>query len=105
MKSRKRIPLGRPSLPVWIPATVKLPLGGIRWTVPKVTGCISVQVPGLYWFNAGLGKVAKEFFSASALAEDGYFTRDGLLSVLDDHRQKGINHSHRLWILLNIEVW
>ncbi len=58
-----------------------------------------------YWFNAGLGEVAKEFFSASALAEDGYFTRDGLLSVLDDHRQKGINHSHRLWILLNIEVW
>lgn len=58
-----------------------------------------------YWFKADLGDVARDLFSASALAEDGYFTREGLISVLDDHQRKGINHSHRLWILLNIEMW
>jgi asparagine synthase (glutamine-hydrolysing) len=58
-----------------------------------------------YWFKQTLGEVTADLFSRSALAEDGYLERDGLLSVLDDHRSRGIDHSHRLWILLNLEVW
>jgi asparagine synthase (glutamine-hydrolysing) len=58
-----------------------------------------------YWFKRELGEVTAGLFSRSALAEDGFLDREGLLGVLADHREKGINHSHRLWILLNLEVW
>jgi len=58
-----------------------------------------------YWFRGSLGEFAAELFSESCVAEAGYVRRDGLLSVLADHRERGINHSHRLWMLLNLEMW
>jgi asparagine synthase (glutamine-hydrolysing) len=58
-----------------------------------------------YWFRGTLGAATASLFSASALATDGYFDRDGLLSLLEEHRYRGIDHSHRLWMLLNLETW
>ena len=58
-----------------------------------------------YWFQGALGELTAELFRGSSLAEAGYLERDGMLSVLEDHRQRGIDHSHRLWILLNLEIW
>jgi asparagine synthase (glutamine-hydrolysing) len=58
-----------------------------------------------YWFRGPLGELAAELFRDSCVAEAGYLTREGLLSVLADHRERGINHSHRLWMLLNLEMW
>jgi asparagine synthase (glutamine-hydrolysing) len=58
-----------------------------------------------YWFKSSLGEVTERLFRDSSLAKEGYFNRDGLLSVLEEHRHQGVDHSHRLWMLLNLEVW
>ncbi len=57
------------------------------------------------WFKDKLGTIAEDLFVHSALAEAGHFCRDGLLAVLNEHRYRGVDHSHRLWMLLNLEVW
>ena len=58
-----------------------------------------------YWFKGALGELTADLFRHSSLAQDGYLSQGGLLSVLDEHRQQGIDHSHRLWMLLNLEMW
>jgi asparagine synthase (glutamine-hydrolysing) len=58
-----------------------------------------------YWFKGRLGEVAEKLFCESSLVSAGYLSRAGLLSVLNEHRQQGIDHSHRLWMLLNLEMW
>ncbi len=58
-----------------------------------------------YWFQSTLGELTADLFRSSSLAEAGFVTSEGLLSVLNEHRHVGIDHSHRLWILLNLEMW
>jgi asparagine synthase (glutamine-hydrolysing) len=58
-----------------------------------------------YWFKSRLGEHTADMFRTSTLAEAGYLGREGLLSILEEHRQQGIDHSHRLWMLLNLEMW
>ena len=58
-----------------------------------------------YWFKGSLGETTADLFRDSSLAKDGYLSREGLLSVLEEHRQQGVDHSHRLWMLLNLEMW
>jgi asparagine synthase (glutamine-hydrolysing) len=58
-----------------------------------------------YWFKGRLGDLAVELFRDSSLAEAGYLSRDALLAILEEHRRQGIDHSHRLWMLLNLEIW
>jgi asparagine synthase (glutamine-hydrolysing) len=58
-----------------------------------------------YWFKGQLGEVAEKLFCESSLVSAGYLSRAGLLSVLNEHRHQGIDHSHRLWMLLNLEMW
>jgi len=57
------------------------------------------------WFRSSLGEFMAGLFARSALADDGYLSRIRLLSIMTDHGEKGINHSYRLRILLNLEVW
>ena len=58
-----------------------------------------------YWFNGSLGDLTANLFRDSTLVKSGFVTTEGLLSVLNEHRMQGIDHSHRLWILLNLEIW
>jgi asparagine synthase (glutamine-hydrolysing) len=58
-----------------------------------------------YWFRGSLGEVAEKLFCDSSLVSAGYLSHDGLLAVLNEHRRQGIDHSHRLWMLLNLEMW
>jgi asparagine synthase (glutamine-hydrolysing) len=58
-----------------------------------------------YWFKESLGELTASLFHQSSLALDGYLSKTGLLSLLDEHRHAGIDHSHRLWMLLNLEMW
>ena len=58
-----------------------------------------------YWFNGKLGELTSELFRDSSLAEGGYLSKEGMMSVLNEHQHQGIDHSHRLWILLNLEMW
>jgi len=57
------------------------------------------------WFRGPLGEYAARVFRRSAIAGAGFLQRDGLMSILEEHREKRIDHSHRLWMLLNLEVW
>ncbi len=58
-----------------------------------------------YWFNSKLGELTSELLRDSSLAEGGYLSKEGMMSVLNEHRHQGIDHSHRLWMLLNLEMW
>jgi asparagine synthase (glutamine-hydrolysing) len=58
-----------------------------------------------YWFRGSLGEVTEKLFCDSSLVSAGYLSHDGLLAVLNEHRRQGIDHSHRLWMLLNLEMW
>ena len=58
-----------------------------------------------YWLKDRLQGVLMDLFNNSSLAEDGYFKKSGLLRIYDDHFGGRIDHSNRLWMLLNLEVW
>ncbi len=58
-----------------------------------------------YWFKSELGQYAEEMFRNSTVAEAGYMNSQALLHLLDQHRNHGVDHSHRLWMLLNVEMW
>jgi asparagine synthase (glutamine-hydrolysing) len=58
-----------------------------------------------YWFNSTLGDLTAELFGESVLADAGYLDKNAMIDLLAAHRERGVDHSHRLWILLNLEMW
>lgn len=62
-------------------------------------------IPLRYWFQGELGAVAEKILGNSSLAQAGCLSQSGILSLLEEYRQQGIDHSHRLWMLLNLEMW
>jgi asparagine synthase (glutamine-hydrolysing) len=55
--------------------------------------------------KAELGNFLEALFMKSRLAEEGYFQRDYMMELLNQHRSGQIDHNYRLWILLNLELW
>jgi asparagine synthase (glutamine-hydrolysing) len=61
--------------------------------------------PLAYWMKSELGNFLETLFVKSRLAEEGYFQRDYMLELLNQHRSGQMDHNYRLWILLNLELW
>ena len=61
--------------------------------------------PLAYWMKSELGNLLESLFLKSRLAEEGYFQRDHMLQLLNQHRRGQMDHNYRLWILLNLELW
>ncbi|HUF42104.1 MAG TPA: asparagine synthase (glutamine-hydrolyzing) [Verrucomicrobiae bacterium] len=57
------------------------------------------------WMKSELAPLLENFFTNSRLAEEGYFRREVMLELLDEHRRGQTDHNYRLWILLNLEIW
>lgn len=62
-------------------------------------------VPVGQWFRQELAGWLRELLSDSALAQDGYFRQAGIDAFVREHLTGAANHSHRLWALVNLEVW
>jgi asparagine synthase (glutamine-hydrolysing) len=61
--------------------------------------------PLAYWFRNELRRVAADMFNDSQLAEGGYFRKETLLGLLDEHASGRMDHNYRLWLLFNLELW
>lgn len=61
--------------------------------------------PLAYWFRGELRPFAEKLFRQSRMAEAGYFRRDAMLNLLNEHAEGKTDHNYRLWLLLNIELW
>ena len=61
--------------------------------------------PLAYWFKEQLHPLASHLFRASRLADEGYFQREAMLGLLDEHVSGQVDHNYRLWLLLTLELW
>jgi asparagine synthase (glutamine-hydrolysing) len=61
--------------------------------------------PLAYWFKNELKGLMNNIIQASRLAEDGYFRREAMQDLMDEHVSGQIDHNYRLWLLLNLELW
>jgi asparagine synthase (glutamine-hydrolysing) len=81
--------LARDFLP---PAIVKRPKQGF-------------MLPVAYWFRDKLHGPIRAFLLDAHLVRSGFFRRERVSGLLDEHRDGRADHHVRLWMLLNLELW
>ena len=62
-------------------------------------------VPLDYWFRNELKDFARDVLLDSRATQRGYFRKEAVRQLLDDHQQGHLDHSTRLWSLLVFELW
>jgi len=63
------------------------------------------EVPLDHWFRGPLSELADDFFLSETSLARGYFRRDSLEVLLEEHRSGRWNHGNRLWSLVCLEAW
>jgi asparagine synthase (glutamine-hydrolysing) len=63
------------------------------------------RFPLAYWFAVKLQSFLHSFFEESRLAGDGIFNMEFMLHLLEEHQGRKADHSWKIWMLLNLEVW
>jgi asparagine synthase (glutamine-hydrolysing) len=58
-------------------------------------------VPLARWFRSDLRDLAHDLLSG----DRGWFRRDTVQRLLDEHESERVDHGHRLWCLLMLELW
>jgi asparagine synthase (glutamine-hydrolysing) len=61
--------------------------------------------PIAYWFRNELGSFIHDYLLDSYFVREGFFRRDSVLRLVDDHQRNRIDNHVRLWMLLNLEIW
>jgi asparagine synthase (glutamine-hydrolysing) len=62
-------------------------------------------VPVTRWFRNELRDYVYELLLDSRTVNRGYFKREGIKHLLDDHIAQRYDHSAKLWALLVLEIW
>lgn len=62
-------------------------------------------VPLDHWFRAELRDMARDTLLSTTASDRGYFRRDAVERLLDEHASGRCDHSARLWSLLVLELW
>lgn len=62
-------------------------------------------VPLARWFRKGLKEFVREILLDPQTLGRGYFRKEGIERILDDHIGLRYDHSAKLWALLFLEVW
>lgn len=62
-------------------------------------------VPIPAWFRGQLRPFVSEVLGDSALAREGYLRQQGINDYMQAHFSGRENHGHRLWALINLELW
>ena len=68
-------------------------------------GKMGFGVPIAHWFRDELKDYLYEVLLDEVSLKRGYFNRNYLQRLLNEHCQGGYDHGHRLWALLNLELW
>jgi asparagine synthase (glutamine-hydrolysing) len=61
--------------------------------------------PLSYWFKYELQTVTKDLLCQGHLVAEGLFRSDGIRNMMEEHVAGKVDHSYRLWLLLNLELW
>jgi asparagine synthase (glutamine-hydrolysing) len=62
-------------------------------------------VPIGYWFRGAMQPFLRETVLSDKALSRGLFTPAAVHRIVDDHVAGKIDHSHRLWSLLMLELW
>ncbi len=62
-------------------------------------------VPIGEWFRQELKGYVQEILLHKRCISRGYFKKETVQQLLDEHISGKIDHGYRLWILLNLELW
>ena len=63
------------------------------------------MLPIAYWFRNDLFPVIKQMLEHSYFVREGWFRRESIQRLLDEHRNNRYDHHVRLWMLLTLELW
>lgn len=80
---------------------------GERW-LPKTILYRQKQgfgVPIGEWFQHELRDMVHDTLLASSLAADGLLHGPAIARIVREHQSGARNHYHRIWVLLNLELW
>jgi len=62
-------------------------------------------MPVAEWFRGELGEMAGDLLLSPRAVQRGYFRRDAVERLFDEHRRRAADHGSRLWVLLFLELW
>jgi asparagine synthase (glutamine-hydrolysing) len=63
------------------------------------------SLPLAHWFRHDLYGYARDVLLDSRTVQRGYFRRDAVEALIEDHKADRANHASRLWSLLMLEHW
>lgn len=61
--------------------------------------------PVAYWFRNELYPMLKDQLENSFFVKEGFFDREQVELLIEEHRSNRVDNHVRLWMLLNMEVW
>ena len=62
-------------------------------------------VPIDHWFRNELADTLRETLLSERCLDRGYFRREPIQRLIDDHQSRRWDHAYRLWNLLCLECW
>jgi asparagine synthase (glutamine-hydrolysing) len=62
-------------------------------------------IPIGHWFRGKMQSFLRETLLSERALSRGLFQNDRVRQIIDQHVQGRINHDHRLWTLLMLELW
>jgi len=63
------------------------------------------MLPIAYWFRTDLFPVVSQTLENSHFVKAGWFKKESIQRLLNEHRNNRYDHHVRLWMLLNLELW
>ena len=61
--------------------------------------------PIAYWFRTDLFPFLSNTLTNSHFVKEGWFKKESIENLLNEHRTNRHDHHVRLWMLLNLEIW
>lgn len=99
-----------------IPGNLKLKKNNLKYILKRVAErylpkpLISRKKQGFSfplgrWMRGELAPFVTQMMNQSRFVEQGIFERRALQSIVEEHINGSVDHSYRLWMLINLEVW
>jgi asparagine synthase (glutamine-hydrolysing) len=63
------------------------------------------MLPIAYWFRTDLFPLVSQMLEHSYFVKAGWFKKESIQRLLDEHRNHRYDHHVRLWMLLTLELW
>ncbi|HSM72098.1 MAG TPA: asparagine synthase (glutamine-hydrolyzing), partial [Anaerolineales bacterium] len=63
------------------------------------------MLPIAYWFRNDLYPLVSQTLENSHFVKQGWFKKEAIQTLLDEHHSNRHDHHVRLWMLLNLELW